>query len=109
MLMDVVKSLSEQRSSVNQGVKLQHQQWWIYVDEWTWLGQWGGGVVCVCVWWWRVSKQVAETWLILSVSCGHLSNYYLCCSTNLQSREANSGEKKKNLHPSSNTGLKYHR
>lgn len=42
---------------------------------------------------WGVSKQVAETWLILPVSCGHLSNYYLCCWANLQSRAANSGEK----------------
>lgn len=40
-----------------------------------------------------VSKQVAETWLMLPVSCGHLSNYYLCCQANPQSRAANSGEK----------------
>ncbi|MEQ2221196.1 hypothetical protein ILYODFUR_013263 [Ilyodon furcidens] len=29
-----------------------------------------------------MSKQVAETWLILPVSCGHLSNYYLLCLVN---------------------------
>ena len=44
-----------------------------------------------------MSKQVAETWLILPVRCGHLSNYYLCCLANPQSRAANSGVKSLDL------------
>lgn len=76
----------------NPGLKMQHQQRWIYLVEWTRLEgvRWGSGGR-------SVSKREAETRLMLPVSCGHLSNYYLCCWVNPQSRAAASGEQSSEL------------
>lgn len=64
-------------------------------------GNMGGGIV---EWW--VSKQVAETWLMLPVSCGHLSNYYLGWKANPQSRAAHSGGR--SLEPLRGSGTRVH-
>lgn len=72
------QSLGELDWIGSRGLKMQRQQWRIYSDELTRLDEWGGGVRGEFEGW-RVSKQVAETWLILPVSWGHSRNYYLCC------------------------------